>query len=209
MFEQNLELLKEYYDNVSFYYFGEKMLKESPERVANFEPYDYEEDNPRIKYKQIVENPDRFEKLYSIGDISIYEERDADDVMLYFIPNNYENVVGHIFYEEIEIFSKQGAFISSIYNNKLYSGLCEKVYFEYFLTKYDFIMSGESQSPRGENFWAKIAYKAIHRNNMFLYVYDGKTLSRINDDKEMKNYYGSASMAKFRFIISTFRVNYL
>jgi hypothetical protein len=207
MFSENLELLKEYYEKVFHCSLHEKHLKESPKRIGSIISYDYEDDNPRLKYFQIIENPDIFEKIFDVDEnVSVYQEKDGDDVMLYFISKNFENVVGHIFFEEISLNGKNGAFIASIYNHKMFSGLCEKIYFEHILKNYDFIMSGDSQTKRGERFWEKIAIYATNKGK-FLYIYDGNSINELKDVKEMKNFYGEEfEKSKFRFIISNNKI---
>lgn len=91
----------------------------------------------------------------------LYERRemtlDDYDFDVKIINHTTKKVIGSILYTKTK---DNGIEINSIYNHPLYKGTIMKIYFDYFLKKYNYIMSGGSHSRRGERFWDNVLIKA-------------------------------------------------
>lgn len=181
-----------------FNYYTDKLqsLKESPIRSGDFDSFDYEEGNPSALYK-IVMNPERgYKKIHSQYHqtnnvtVDLYQKDDGGgDFDIKIVTDKLDEVIGHISYTKI---NDGGIEINSVYNQPLFKGLIFKIYFDYFLEEYPYIMSGSIHSKKGETFWERIIDTGLN-NGFKCYV-----LNVINKEKydiknifDVKPYYNS------------------
>lgn len=176
------------------YYKRERdLIKESPIRSGSFDSFDYEDDNPEVIYKRVV-NPDSGYKLihtqkHSNGkNIYLYELHEGgDDYDIKLLTDDLNVIIGHISYSRL---SDGGVEVVSVYNQSLFKGAIFKVYFDYFLEKYNYILSGGVHSPKGEIFWEKIA--TVGKNNGYrikVVDIDQKNEYIIDNIEDIKKYY--------------------
>lgn len=177
----------------NYYHRERDLIKESPMRTGEFDSYDYEGDTPKIVYNRVVASDSKY-KLIDIQKhdngsvVKLYELHEGDnDYHIKLLVDRLEIIVGHISYS---LLSDNGIEINSIYNQPLFKGIIFKIYFDYFLKKYDYILSGGVHSPKGEIFWEKIV--AVGKKNGYnIKVVDiDKTIEYpIDDIRDIKKYY--------------------
>lgn len=199
------ELIWESYKpNFSYYHSKEQFLKENPMRAGDFDSYDYEENNPSEIYDMVLHNNSNYELIHQQKHnngvtISFYQSEDSGEYDLKLIPSNIKEIVGHVTYE----IKDGGVLIGSVYNQPIFKGLIFKVFFDYFLEKFDFVMSGTVHSNKGERFWQRIVDKGLRLGyNVSVIDVVSKETVKINNTSELMDYYGDdLKFEKYRFRI--------
>jgi len=182
-----------------------KFLKENPMRGGDFDSYEYEDDNPEHFYKSAVDPKYGYKKIETINyknkTFFLYGISDNGGFDIKIIPENVKTIVGNISFVE----DGDGIKINSVYNQPLYKGIVYYLIFNYFLKKYDFVISGDVQSNKGERFWEKILQFGFLNKEKFkitvINSYTGETYD-INNFDDVGGYYGDEpSFEKYRFKI--------
>lgn len=196
-------LLEDKNRKFSYHISKKSLLKESPTRVGNYIPFEFEDSsysermyNDTIKYYEYVGDfTSRNGK-----ELMIYKDERDSDILFRFIPKDFNSVVGQVSLEEID---DNGVEIVSVYNDPNFSGSVYNFYFQYLLKNYKFIRSGGIQSKRGEEFWKKIVFQGLKEGYKFS-VEDTveKNMIDFNDISDFDKFYdNSPSYERYRFII--------
>lgn len=91
---------------------------------------------------------------------------------------------------------------SFISQNPDFKGLARKIYTEYYMTKYEFILSDTTMTPNGLNFWIKLYHEYNNKFNFYLWDNKNKKKSRIKNNKQISDVYGKTKdKHNWRFII--------
>jgi len=169
-----------------------KVLSESPKFTGDFEsPYSDSEDARRM-YDDILHNdPNSYQKVFTLFDknqVYLYEHREDNDIEIYFIPSNDNFIYG---YTTGEILSDSGIMMTSVYNNKMYFGLAYKVYDEYLLTHYPYILSSSHHSKDGQSFWRKLVSRHLNTNKIEIWdIINNMMIQPINSVEDLIEFYG-------------------
>lgn len=174
-----------------------KYFKESPENTG---PLGFENKiENELELFNITDN-NQFKKVFSFEnvDISLYEHRDENDVMIHFI-NSENKPVGYVNYENVD---GGGIKISSVLNRSKIKGLAYLVYTEFLLGKYNFIISDGKHSPDAKKFWKNLIQSLI--STKYIYVCDKniKIIQQISNIEELESYYGDKFYEQYLFLIS-------
>lgn len=182
-------------------------LNESPYRTGDFEnPYSDLRDAKKI-YKDIQTNPYKYKLVYTLFDkykVFLYElDEGGGDKVIFFYPDNDDFIYGYVSFSELD---DGGIETSGVYNQSMYRGLAQKVYNDYLLEKYRYILSSSRHSPDGERFWSGlISYSLVGGNNV--YIYDAQTekdIQQVNHLNDVKKFYGNEEdFERYRIKIST------
>jgi hypothetical protein len=205
MIKSDEELIWENYKtNFSYYHSKDQLLKENPMRVGNFDSYDYAEDNPSDIYSRVTHQNSGYKLIHQQEHnngltVYFYQSEDSGEYDLKLISSNLKEVVGHVTYEIIG----DGIVIGSVYNQPLFKGLIFKVFFDYFLENFKFIMSGTVHSNKGERFWQKIVDKSLSLEYIVTVIDVNSNESiKINNVNELLDYYGEDNkFERYRFKI--------
>lgn len=183
-----------------------KFLKENPLRVGDFDSYEYEDDNPEHFYKIVVDPKYGYKKIetvvYKNQNFHLYQINESgNNFDIKIIPEDVETIVGNVNFVE----DGGGIKINSVYNQPLYKGIVYFLMFNYFLKKYNHIISGDVQSNKGERFWEKILqFGFLNKEKFKISVIDSYSCESypINNLDEVGGYYGyEQKFEKYRFKI--------
>jgi hypothetical protein len=179
-----------------FYY---KLLSESPTNISNDDEYFSENVRASEMYEEIISSPEQYKKVFSLKGqypINLYENQEDNDVMCYFLPTNGNDFIyGYVFYE---LRNDGGIITTSVYNNKKFVGLAYRVYDEYLIPKFGYVMSDGSHTERGRNFWRKIVRNNLGNACIWDYVKNEK-VSDITSINDLEKYYGGGlDFGRFR-----------
>lgn len=205
MIKSDEELIWENYKTkFSYYHSKDQLLKEISMRVGNFDSYDYVEDNPSDIYSRVIHKNSGYKLIHQQKHnngltVYFYQTEDSGEYDLKLISDNLKEVVGHVTYEIVG----DGVLIGSVYNQPLFKGLIFKVFFDYFLENFKFIMSGTVHSNKGERFWQKIVDKSLSLGYTVTVINAiSNKSSKINNVNELLDYYGEDNkFEQYRFKI--------
>lgn len=154
-------------------------------------------------YEQILKDSQKYKHVHTLESeypIYLYEHRDGDDVMVYFVPKNDNFIYGYVTYE---LKTDGGIEMYSVYNRPMYPGLAQQVYNNYLIPKYSYIMSHSQHSEKGKNFWRKIVSSNLKRNVVIWDVETDSVVEKINNINELDNFYGDGiDYEKYRIKVS-------
>jgi len=81
-------------------------------------------------------------------------------------------------------------------------GLCRDILLNYYLNKFDGIISDATHSELGEKYWKKIADESIKNGHRAYAMFDNQSPVELISSSDMDKYYGSGSVAlNTRFLI--------
>lgn len=180
-----------------FYY---ELLKESPHNISDDDEYFSEILKGNDLYKEIKNSPDSYKKVFVMNTtppIELWEQQDGDDRMCYFLPTNGNDFIyGYVYYE---VTADGGCITTSVYNDKKYLGLAFKVYNEYLLTKFNYVMSDGNHTPKGKNFWRNLLTFNKDKHRMIWDMSNNSKAIDIEEPKDMDEFYNdSMEYEKYR-----------
>lgn len=182
-----------------------KYIKESPENTGPLGIENKTDDEMGII--NIVDS-NHFKKVYAFKDlnISLFENRDGNDVMVHFVDDSSNKSIGYVNYEELP---NNGIKISSVLNRSEQRGLAYRVYTDFLLGGYDFIISDGKHSPDAKKFWEKLVSSLLGIKKIYsCNIIDDKiiNLNPIKDISELNNFYGGGEYEKHLFLISNYDI---
>ena len=174
------------------------LLKENPMRTGNFEPFEFEENNPEMFVMKSNSGYKLIHQQKHTNGITIffYQRSEPDGSYdLKLIPDNIKEVIGNIIYIQRD----GGIEINSVYNQPLFKGMIFKIFFEFLLPKNEYIISGGIHSPRGETFWQRIIDVGLKNGYKCSVInINGGEEIVINNIEELLNFYGDEKFEKYR-----------
>jgi hypothetical protein len=183
-----------------FYY---TLLRETPMFIGdNREDYSLDTIMAQEKYSEILEYPDKFEKVYTHDtkiSVDLYEERDGNEIICWFVPTNNKFVYGYVAYN---IIADGGIETTSVFNDKSVQFLAYKVYLYYLLMRYKYLISDKRHSSSGKKFWENIVTYSLMRYKVS--IINSETLEEvevITSVGALEKYYGDISFEKYRIRI--------
>ena len=189
--------------NKTFKQFFYKTLIESPRNTGDFVSEYSDTPTAMIKYDDIMKDKSIkvVHTLYPDShSVYLYEERDENDITLYFVPKNDNFIYGYATYE---VTNDGGAIMTSVYNRPMYFGLAQGVYNKYIIPTYNYIMSDGNHSPDGKKFWKKIINSNLDKRVEIWDFEMNKSLMIIDDPNQIDKFYGDTfPYEKYRIKIS-------
>jgi hypothetical protein len=89
-----------------------------------------------------------------------------------------------------------------VWQDMLSLGVCRDILFNYFLSKFNGIISDSAHSQLGERYWIKLVDAAISKGyNVYVIFDDNKPTIKLNSSKDMAKFYGPISIHS-RFLIT-------
>lgn len=163
--------------------FYHKLFTESPLYIGDGdeEYYNIETRAAIDKYSEILSKPEIFKKVHTIPSnppVHLYEEQDGNDVICWFVPTNNKFIYGYVAYEKR---TDGGVVTTSVYNDRKFPGVASKVYQEYLLTKYKYIMSDMRHTRRGKDFWRKLVAVTLNNPRLEKYIWDLQNNKKVLD----------------------------
>ena len=184
-----------------FYY---NLLRESPINISDWTDDDYYSNTREAMdiYSKVV-NDTEYKKVFELTQlIHLYESEIDDEVICYFVPTNNNFIYGYVCYDKLP---DGGIITTSVYNDKKMHGLAYRVYNEYLLKNFKYVMSDGRHTPKGKTFWSRMVSDNLHKNDTFCSVYDtltNKTMVEIKNISDLNLYYGDAiDFERFRIKI--------
>lgn len=160
-----------------FYY---KLLSESPMNIGDADDfYNMETKEAMAKFSEILDDPSRYKKVFTFNtnpELFLYEEYDGGDVVCWALPSNNNFVYAYVAYEQR---LDGGIITTSVFNDPKFPQVAYKIYMDYLLKRYKYIMSDKRHTPRGRGFWVKIISNNIMDNTKELSIYD------LTDDRQI------------------------
>ena len=177
-------------------------MNESPKNTGEFESEYSDTLVAQQKYSEI-RNDENIKNVFTLyrdtNPVYLYEERDGNDITLYFVPENDDFIYGYATFEE----NDGGAIMTSVYNRPMYFGLAQGVYNKYIIPKYKFIMSDGNHSPDGKKFWKKIIASNLDKNVSIWDVVNRKDVIKITNPNQVDEFYGDKTdYERYRIKIS-------
>lgn len=155
-------------------------------------------------YDEVVDDPDNkiVDTFYPDSHpVYLYEIRDGNDIVIYFVPKNDKFIYGYASYEETP---DGGAMMVGVYNMPMYHGLAQAVYNRFIIPKYRYIMSSGRHSPMGQSFWKKIVLSNLNTSKVEIWdVNTNSPIQKIKNIPELKLFYGDdVDYERYRIKIS-------
>ena len=122
------------------------------------------------------------------------------------VPENYKDFLVYeckIKNSNLIIFVKNNNFVEEkVWQDMLSLGVCRDILFNYFLSKFNGIISDSAHSQLGERYWIKLVDAAISKGyNVYVIFDDNKPTIKLNSSKDMAKFYGPISIHS-RFLIT-------
>lgn len=177
-------------------------LMESPETTG---PLGYE--NKMDSEVEIinVKHSKHFNRVYDFPyyNVSLYEQREDGDIMVHFFDNGKNTTIGYVNYEE---FDDGGCKIYSVLNRSDKIGLVFKVYTEYLLGSYNYIVSDGKHSPDAKKFWKTLITNSNNEQTVSVCSLNSlggiDILKSIDTIDELDQFYGGPEFEKYLFMIA-------
>lgn len=175
---------------MSFQEFFFKLLQETPHNISNSDEYYSEIISASGIYDDVVNNGEYVHSFTISGNypIDLLEKREENDVICYFVPTNGNNYIyGYVCYD---VLADGGVVTTSVYNDKKYPGLALKVYNEYLLGKYKYVMSDGNHTPRGRNFWRQLVVVNLKKRTVTIWDKKTNTERGVLNPNDLDEFYG-------------------
>lgn len=170
---------------IDYYRQNEVMLTESPMRIGrhygddlNNSGFNYHESQriidtlPAITTKKILDN-----------NLTLYRDSyDGDKFMDYWITEQPLTVCYFIFQKQ-----SNGLQALGVWNEMRFQGSARKIFFDFYLEKYNFIISDNKHTTQGERYWKRIIQDGVERGNTV------KVLTRSSEEVDIddtESYWG-------------------
>lgn len=186
--------------------FYHKLLSESPMQIGDGDDYyNKEMDELTMKYREIIDNPSTFKKVFTFNtnpELYLYEEKDGNDVVCWAVPPNNKFVYAYVAYE---IKPDGGVITTSVFNDRKFPTVAYRIYQDYLLGKYKYIMSDGRHTNRGESFWRKHIYTSVNDYTKKVYIWDNslnQKVIEVTNPKQVEEFYSIYdNFEKFRIRI--------
>jgi hypothetical protein len=170
-------------------------LFESPVRIPPWNVSELDDRNSNFAYTKIV-----IEKGKKVGNFEnkyeIYEYSNGNNIINIFVGGEFT----HAFFK----FSINNNMFNEkhVWQDSLSLGLCRKILFEYYLDKYQRIISDGLHTEFGERYWKKLLQQAISEKHK-VYVLNSKNETiEIDNVESLDKFYGNTMESeKVRFVI--------
>ena len=171
-----------------FYY---ELLSETPHNISDDDEYFSELLKGSDMYDEIISS-DEYIHVFTLNGyppIQLLENIDGSDVMCYFMPTNGNDYIyGYVYYTKLD---NGGVITTSVYNDKKHLGLAFKVYVDYLIPKYKFVMSDGNHTDKGKSFWKKLVIFALKKYNITIFdMKTGNNVKNITHHNELQEFYG-------------------
>lgn len=122
-------------------------------------------------------------------ELYLYEERDGNDVVCWAVPPNNKFVYAYVAHE---IKPDGGVITTSVFNDRKFPTVAYRIYQDYLLGKYKYIMSDGQHTNRGESFWRKHVYTSVND-------YTKKSIY-LGQFPQSKSYWSNKSQTSWRIL---------
>lgn len=168
-----------------------QMLLEMPQRITSKIKID-------AKVEHIYEWAENIDQVrIKNTELSIWQLKDGDDIKLYFINND------QILTELAFTFFGKGIQANLVIQGmSAGKGLARKIYVDYLLNKFSFILSDTTMTDQGFGFWKKLWKE--YKSRFKFYIYDTKNKSKtpIENGRQMDAVFGpEKDKHQFKFVI--------
>lgn len=187
--------------NYKQYMFENYGLLESPARFRNLDYTRNKLDVNALEAKNIIQN-DEFIGIYKFNSFNtnLFYSKEGNIIFYNLLQQDNNYILMHHSFEEISLNNKIGIVSLDIWNFKSAKGLARYWIFDFILNKYDFIVSDNLHTPKGEEFWKKLINEALNDN----YICGGINLNtnefiRINSLNDVLQFYNNKK--QYRLII--------
>ena len=157
------------FDEIVQKYYQKEFLLEFPGQtgMSTTEPYDFEYFNKKEAAElKKSKSTDSYKKdgldLELFRDF--YNETYVTDNWL----SNSEFIACYFIFEKF----RGGLKAAGVWNHKIFKGTCRKLIFDYYLKRFNFIISDSKQSDDGERYWRKIIDEGFKKGHFITVIYD-------------------------------------
>ena len=150
-------------------YFKDLFLAESPIRTGSSEEnFDDNANINKASAAKITKNLQKTDEFVFNGTkLSLF--RDRYDMTK--IEDNW--LTDEPFLASCSTFEEEGKGLNAtgVWNHQTFKSLCRKLIFNYYLAKYDFVMSDSHHSDNGETYWRKIIDEGLKKGHYISIVH--------------------------------------
>jgi predicted kinase len=170
-------------------------LLESPSRFPNLDFNNFGKRENNLSLTMTIKNKGKFIEKYKNYDVYSYNDYTDFDNMDVFI-------YGALFYASF-MYDTKGTTIlqKSIWQEPFHLGLCREIILDYYLKKFNKIVSDGWHTELGEKYWNKL-FKEAQTHGYKTYIGDSNG-NKISDDvKDLDKYYGNTNKhLNYRLVI--------
>lgn len=173
-----------------------KMFFESPLKIPHWDKNDFEDSSKNIAMTIAAEESAKY--IGEFSNCKLYRSTDNVFIYDYFINSGF--IRAHFKYELKHNVMHERL----VWQYYLCSGLCRDLIFSYYLNTYKGIISDNSHSPLGEEYWRKLIEEALKLNTYKIFVVNQKTKKFIpfDDIQYFKKYFShSIQHFDYQFVI--------
>lgn len=165
-------------------------LFESPIRIKSFDIGEF--DNHHKNYEYVKNLKDKFSPVDKFGKYDVFRMNLSEGNNDFFVYNDF--IVAYFNYDV-----ENNNFIEKkVWQDHLQLGLCRDILFNYYLKKYDRIISDGLHTEFGERYWKKLLRHAINSGYKIYALRNDRDKIKIQNIDDLNNFYKSVI---YRFVI--------
>ena len=158
------------FDEIVREFYQKEFLLEFPGQtgMSTTEPYDFEFFNKKEAAELTkTERVDTFK--FNGANLKLHRDHYNNDLFsadTWILNNDF--IACYFIFEKLH----NGLRAGGVWNHKTFKGLCRKLIFNYYLKKFDFIISDNNHTDDGEGYWRKIIDEGFKRGHVIRIIYD-------------------------------------
>jgi hypothetical protein len=176
-----------------------ELIFESPVKIKDWVPNHLHNLGPNLAFTKKVKETCKCDGTFE--EYEIYKNTIGKVKYDYFIEGDYIKV----FFGYLEYNNGKTMVEETVWQDALHIGLCRKLIFDYYLKKYNAIVSDQNHSDLGENYWKRLV-KDANFKGFKTFVLNTKTNEKIEINPNDMDQYWSENKTHFiyRFVIEKY-----